>query len=304
MAQANGQQPNMLQRASTALGLDGFFKSPQEVDQTIQRQSPSGRQGYQFNPAMPQGDGNGSGNPNNPQQPNSHPNQPGQQQQQTGGTGSGANNNPESFQNPLDVYKGLFDNTPPTDKDGKPKVNEPPAFKLDPTIIGKAAESMDFMSGLPQDITDKLQSGQVDANVLQAVVNHAGRNAYARAMEHASTLTDKFVGMRLGHEKQGLNSEVQRILANNKVLSNPNIANNPALKEHMEMVSNQLARKYPDQTPEWIADKTQQYFQDLATAVNPDLGRPQQPAESYNPRNGELRNKDGKVFDWGGYLKE
>lgn len=273
-------------RVASALGdLTGYFKSPDQLSpiqvpqQQVPQQPPQGQQGPT-----------------------------GQQQQQrpAGSTNGGATNDPETLQNPLDVYKGLFDNTPKKDKDGKVIAPpEPPSFKLDSKTISDAASKIDFMSGLPAEVTQKLQSGQIDAEVLQAVVSHVGQNSYARAMEHASTLTDRFVGMRLGHEQQGLQAQMNKLLARNHAISNPAIRDNPVLREHYETVSTKLAEKFPDQPPEWIAEQTNKYFTDMAMAVNPQLGQQQQSQDQGVRTNSQgALVKGDKVFDWQAYLQE
>ena len=284
------QQPHVSQRSGIASmipdALAKYFRSPAELNP-----QPQGQQGQQGNGQQQQG-----------QPPGNNGQQRQQGQQQQGGTPNGATNDPESFQNPLDVYKGLFDNEPPKDKDGKPIVNEPPKFNLDAKTIGEAASKIDFTAGLPKEVTDKLNSGQLDTQTMNILLNHVARNAYGKAMEHASSLTDRFVGMRLGHEQQALGPQVRRLLAQSQVLSNPNVAKNPAVREHMDIISDGLARKFPDATPEWIAQKTTEYFQHLAVTVNPDLAP--KPPQQDTSEAGELRSPDGKVFDWGGYLTE
>lgn len=228
----------------------------------------------------------------------------GQQQQgnQPQGAGNqGATNDPETMQNPLDVYKGLWSDAAPTGPDGKPiQPKEPPAFKLDPKTISEAAGKIDFMSGLPDDVTAKLQQGTIDSDVLSQVVNHVGRNAYARAMEHNSTLTDRFVGMRLNHEQQGLPGQVNKLLAKSKVLANPAIQANPALREHYDHITERLATKFPDQSADWIAEMANKYFADMVKALGGN--EESQPIQDGTAPDGSTV-KDGKMFDWQAYLK-
>lgn len=287
MAQGQPAQQGMLQRAASVVGdLAGFWRKPEELSAV---QVPQQSQ-------VPQGQ---------PQQNG----QQGQQQQQTkqpaGATAKGATNDPETIENPLDVYKDLFNNTPNKDKDGKDILPpEPPAFKLDAKTIKDAAGKIDFMSDLPPELAEKLQSGQMDATSTAALVSHVGQQAYARAIEHATTLTDRYVGMRLNHEQQGLPAQVQRLLAKHTAISNPAIRNNPVLKEHYEMISERLSTRYPDQPPEWVAEQTNKYFTDMAKAVNPKLGEVEHVDQGIQTNARGETTKDGKVFDWQAYLKD
>lgn len=270
MAQAQGN-PGFMSRAASAVGLDSFWKKPEELSPL------PGQQQQQQQP---------------PQQGQQQPQQP------AGASNAGATNDPETLQNPLDVYKGLFDNSPKLDKDGKPvPVNEPPKFQLDSKTISDAASKIDFMSGLPPELNEKIQSGQMDGQSIQALVSHVAQQAYARSMEHATALTDRFVGMRLQHEQQGLPKQLQRLLAKHTAISNPAIRDNPVLREQYETVSERLSGLHPDKPPEWIAEKTNEYFQEIAKAVNPTFGK----QDDSQPIEGQ--GKDKKVFDWQGYLK-
>lgn len=202
-------------------------------------------------------------------------------------------NDPNNYENPLDVYAGLFDNDA-LNKDA-PKA---PSFTLSPDIISKAAGSLDFMAGLPQELVDKVQQGNLSPQDYMEMINHAGRQAYAKAMEHSSHLTDRFVSQRSQFEQQGLPKQLQRLLANNKVGSDPAVMNNPTVKAHLEVISSQLATKYPDQTPEWIADKAKSFFMDMAKALNPNLGEVNPGADSGQGKLPPMEN-----FNWDGYLK-
>lgn len=287
MAQGNGVaqpdgQASRGRMSQIAGDIASFFRSPQDLS-PLPGQQQQGQQNQQQNNQQ----------------------QSGQQQQQgnqpSGASSAGATNDPNTMQNPLDVYKGLWSDAAPIGPDGKPvPVKEAPVFKLDSKTVGDAAGKIDFMSGLPEDVTAKLQAGTIDSDVLSAVVNHVGRNAYSRAMEHSSTLTDRFVNMRLTHEQQGLPGHVNKLLAKSKVLANPAIQANPILREQYEQITERLAGKFPDQSADWVADMANKYFADMVKAMG---GQEQsQPIADGNAPDGSTV-KDGKTFDWQAYLK-
>lgn len=250
MAQAPAGQGNAGGSGGFMGNLADFFrpKNPPQQQQTPQGQQQQPKLGPDGKPLPVQG----------------QQGQQGQQQGPSGGTPSGANNNPDSFQNPLDVYKDLFNNS------GTPQGAEAPKFSLAPDMVGKAASSIDFLQGLPDEVQQKVAAGQIDGPTLTTLLNHVAQQTYANVMHHSSALTDKFVGMRLGHESQGLNTKFKNFLANNKVLSNPKIANNPIIKSQMERITTELAGKYPDQSDAWIAEQAQAYFMEMAKALNPE----------------------------------
>jgi hypothetical protein len=203
---------------------------------------------------------------------------------------NGQNNNPEEFKNTLDVYAGLFDNEA-LNKDAA----KPPSFTLSPDIISKAAGSLDF---LPEELATKVQQGNLSPQDYMEMINHAGRQAYAKAMEHSSTLTDKFVAQRSAFEQQGLPKHLNNLLAKHKATSDPAALSNPVVKAHLEVISSQLASKFPDQTPEWIADKAKGFFLEMAKALNPNFGEGGEGGEGVQPKQPDMAN-----FDWDGYIK-
>jgi len=90
-----------------------------------------------------------------------------------------------------------------------------------------------------------------------------------------------------------LNKSVQRVLANNNITKIPG-ANNPVVKGFLEMTSAALSEKYPDQPPEWVAEKTQKLFLDMAKAMSPA----QEEAVNRDPR--DISQSEG--FDWDKYI--
>jgi len=196
----------------------------------------------------------------------------------------------------MSLYGGLFDTPDPETQ----RKNDPPKFLLAADKVKEAAGKMDFTSGLPEDITQKLQSGEaIDGKTLLAAINFAGRQAYSRALEHATGLTGHFVEARVKHEQQGLPSAMRNYLAKSKATSSPDVADNPVVREHMAMISEKIAAKYPDATDDEIASLTQEYFTEMAKAVNPKAFQKQT-----GPQDNRQRGKDEVVVeDWSAYLQ-
>lgn len=209
---------------------------------------------------------------------------PGQQQDDQ----NQQNQQNQKQEDPFEIYSKIFE---PTDPAKEPQV---PKFAVSDEVLGKVAGQIDFMSGLPQELQERLESGEpVDSKTLAALMTHVGRNAYSKAIQHTTNLTDKFVGLRSEYDKQGLNKSVQRVLANNNITKIPG-ANNPVVKGFLEMTSAALSEKYPDQPPEWVAEKTQKLFLDMAKAMSPQ----QEEAVNRDPR--DISQSEG--FDWDKYI--
>jgi len=212
-----------------------------------------------------------------------------QQQQQQQDDGS------EESNDAMSIYEGLFS---PPDAETQRK-NEPPKFLLAADKVKEAAGKMDFTAGLPDEIVQKLQSGDaIDGKTLLVAINFAGRQAYSRALEHATGLTGHFVEARVKHEQQGLPTALRNYLAKSKAVSGPDVSDNPVVREHMSMISEKIAAKFPDATDDEVATLTQEYFTEMAKAINP---------KAFQQLTGLEQQKRGKdevvIDDWSAYLQ-
>src|SRR5690606_25672245 len=124
--------------------------------------------------------------PNNPN--NMDPNNPNNKNKDTQDP-----NNPDpnkSPDNPLDIFKDLFNNASKGD-------DAPPSFSLDPAAVSKITESLNFVGQLDEASIEGLKSGDVEK--ITSILNGVGRNAYATLMQHIPALTEKYVAARLEH---------------------------------------------------------------------------------------------------------
>lgn len=229
---------------------------------------------------------------NNQSQPASgnlpaNPNQPGPVNPPGANSGT-PGNDPNQQKSPLDAYAELFKPADPT----KAKSAEPPKFALDPTVIDNAANSMDFLSKLPQDLKDRIESG--DRNAMLEAMNFSNREAYKAAISHMSNLTDRFVGLRSNFDQQSLGTHVKNHLVRNTIDSS--FANaNPVARESLNWVSEKMRVAFPDASPDWIAKQAPQFFVEMAKALAPDQFKQADGANSADP------NLTGEV-DWASWL--
>lgn len=225
-----------------------------------------------------------------PQNPNQIANIPGNQGSQNT---PGATNDPNTIQSPLDAYTDLF--APSPKKEGEP---EAPRFQLSPEAIQKAAGSMDFLSNLPPELAEALQSGQdVDFNTVMKLMNHVGRNAYTQTISHMSHLVDRFSDAKGKYDQSQLGTHIKGHLTRNTVENLPQ-AKHPAIKEGLKVIAENLQRKHPDATPEWIAEQSYNYFVNIAQAIAPEkFGQQDQKA---NSRGGNTGMAD---FDWDNWIE-
>lgn len=177
-----------------------------------------------------------------------------------------------SPKNPLDSFKGMYD-AKDTSADAKP-----PKFALDPASLETAAKSLKFSSHVTPELAQKLQSG--DATALAAAFDELGRSVYQTVMSHQSTLTDRFVDARMSHDRKGLGQSVHSVLTANSLAKLAE--KNPVLKEHVTEIGDKIASKFPDATPDWIAEQTRNYFLTVAQQLDPSLGKPAKTVEDQN----------------------
>jgi hypothetical protein len=194
---------------------------------------------------------------------------------------------------PLDMFAGLFDNTNKTGDDAQP------SFSLDPEKLQKIAGQLDFTGQLSPEDIEGLKSG--DPAKTAAILNRTGQNAYSMLMQHLPALTEKFVTARLEHSQSKLGGQVKSTLT--KQALEKLAANNPILKQQMETISEELLGKFPDATPDWIAEQTKAYFVEMARVVSPDLFRSEDELKGAGkPKRDPKDVSQTPDFSWGAYL--
>lgn len=179
-----------------------------------------------------------------------------------GEAGTEGGTNAGSQKNPLDSFAGMYDTT--ANKAGEIK---PPVFALDPTALATASQSLKFSSHVTPELAQKLQSG--DPAALAEAFDAVGRQVYQTVMSHQSTLTDRFVAARMDHDRKGLGQSVHSVLTANSLAKLAE--QNPVLKEHVQEIGDKIASKFPDASPEWIANQTKEYFVTMAKQLDPSL---------------------------------
>lgn len=183
----------------------------------------------------------------------------------------------ETQKNPLDIYKEMFDTA------NNAKVEDAPAFSIDPEVIDKVSNGMDFTKGLDPELIQKALTGDVSA--FMAVINAAGRQSYKASIEHNTKLTDTYLGARAKYDTTQVESRVKDALLT-QTLSGFPTAQHPLVREELSRISKQMAKANPDASTEEIAKAAVSYFQELHNAIHP---------ESKTPSNGPT---DTNSVDW------
>ena len=183
-------------------------------------------------------------------------------------------------QNPLDIYKTMFDNAANNSE------IQAPTFKIDPKVLGDVSSKMDFTRGINQEVLAKATSGDVSA--LMDIIKTVGQNAYKASLEHSTSLTDTFLTQRGEFEGKQVAKGVKSQLTSNELSSAPNYSH-PVVKAELNRVASQMSAANPDASPQEIAKAAQQYINDLNDALNPKTKT-------------DSTGKNQEDFDWSKYL--
>lgn len=231
-----------------------------------------------------QSPGNQQQLPGNQQQPGNKqvdPNEPNARQDQ-GNNGNNANGG-NSQGNQKSWLEELYTkNSPDPDK--------APSFSLDEDALGKVVGAQNFTADINDEDIQKIQGG--DWGHLKTLMNKVGQGAYKAALQHSSTLTDKYVGARFEHADKSFDTRVRKNSVGQAMSGLPNY-NNPAVKTHLNDIADRLQRQHPDASPQEIAKEAQRLLMEIADGVNPEN----------TPEAKKAKEKAGKT-DWQEWLQK
>ena len=181
---------------------------------------------------------------------------------------------------PMDIYAKMFEKSAAVQTEG------PPAFNLDSNTLQEVSSKMDFMRGVPQELLQKAQTG--DVNALLELMQHTNRNAYAAALDHGTRLTDTHLNRRGEYDKNAVNSSVKTSLLDQAVSSQANLKN-PLVKQEVARIAREFAKSSPDANPSEIVQQAMNYFNDIHAAITPQSQQTKQESA-------------GQIQDWDAYL--
>lgn len=205
--------------------------------------------------------------PQNPQ--GTQQNQQQQQQPANANTPSGQNNsgntNPSGIQpnqnnnvdtDPLDIFKGLFDNT----KQNQPET--PPSFTLAPDKLKEISGSLDFRQNINPELMQRAQSG--DFNAQMEIMNGMMQQLYQTQMTHTSALSGEYINQRFGFEDKRLDSKVNGVMTSNAVKGLD--VKHPLIRQQLDDIAKRIRQQNPEATPDEVAKGAMTYLQELSKA--------------------------------------
>ena len=130
------------------------------------------------------------------------------------------------------------------------------------------ADKQDFTSAISSETLSALKEGKVEA--ILTALNDMSRASYIAALQHSGLLADNVLDNRLSGLKNNLPSEISDILTQHELRSTVEAFDNPVVRKGMQGIVKEIRAAHPDATPTEVAKQAQQYFTELAMAINPN----------------------------------
>lgn len=167
----------------------------------------------------------------------------------------------------LDGFKNLWENDP--NKSADPSAF---AFNLTPEHLSTITSQMDFSSLATDELKARIAAGGEDAvKATMELQNATARQLYT----HSAMTSAKLIETAIEQTKAGMNSVIdQKIkalgLAESVATLNPALTN-PAVAPLVQLVQQKIQEKYPSATQAELASKTNEYFNKVGAAFNPEM---------------------------------
>ena len=174
-----------------------------------------------------------------------------------------SNPTPAEPPNPLDDFAKMFQNDPNI----KPPVDPTtaPILQSDPAKIQDAANKIDFLSRVPQDLLQKVQAGN-DPAALAQLINSVAQQTLAMATNITSATAEQAARRATSNVMDALPSRVTAIQLQQMQPENPILAH-PAAMPVLDMARNQLRVSNPNMPAAEINRRAEQYVMAIAQAA-------------------------------------
>jgi hypothetical protein len=191
-------------------------------------------------------------------------------------TGATSNSPGNANTSPLDVFSGIFDDTN-TPKGG----SAPQSFAPDPKNIREIASKLNFGAAITPEVITAIQGGGEGAvKALQHAMNQAGQAAFAAAVYHSGNSFNDGLTKTTEHITSKVPTVVKSQQASTLLYGQNPQFNHPAVKPLVESLRQKVETKFPDATPEEIAEATKFYFEQFHKNNTPEVADPTKQAGS------------------------
>lgn len=198
-----------------------------------------------------------------------------------------------SAADPLDGFAELF--TLPEVDPNKP-VDDPnaPIFSVDPT---KLQEQLSGMSFIPADSQQLMaQALQGDGQALEKLLNGVGQAAYLKSSLLTANLADRAVRASVDRSTAGLPAQVRTQLSRSSLSKLNPAFQHKAMEPVVQAIRGQVEQKFPNATPDEVAEQVNNYLTLVAQKLNPNQ---QQPTDPRHPQHQQAATDFGDFFGFG-----
>lgn len=221
-------------------------------------------------------------------QPQQEPQAPQQQAPQTpqDGSGTGEEGPNQGQVSGLEAFKDLWDNSTEGNEGDDLSAYDPSAsLNVDPEAIQQAVSQIDFSQVLdPQTLSQISEGGEQAQQAFAKSMNSLAQHVFSQSMIANATL----VKQALGKSTEAFDRRAQQLVRHSDVSKEVQNANpafkHPSAKPIVESMQYQLQRKYPQASPQEIAQKAQQWFEEFANEMRaPERAAEQQRRSANEP---------------------
>jgi hypothetical protein len=198
------------------------------------------------------------------------------------------NNNPNNNPDPnkgvqgsqLDNFKDLF-KVQVDDKGNPVTTTDPlagPILNVDPQKLREAASKMNFVSGVPQELMQKVMAGN-DPQALVELINLTSQQAFLQAMQVNAGVVENALTKHTARIETALPDRIRNFQIQNTAPKNP-VLSHPAVAPVLDGLKRTIASANPHLSPEKVAEHAENYVTAMATdlmgANNPTGSNKQQ----------------------------
>lgn len=234
----------------------------------------------------------GTNDPLNPQNPNLPQNQQQTQQQQpaqpqpkvdANGNPLNPDGTPVQQQSPEVDYSKLWVNDPNNKGPADPAEFR---FNVDQNKVNETFGQLDFTKSLTPDLLQKINGGGADAmSALLTAINVVGQQATKTAFMAATKVSETGIQNSGQRVKDYIPNLVREHTVSNALREDNPLMNQPQYAPMVEAVTLQMARQFPQATPDEIKNHTRKYFDEMTKTLVTHSGkeiteRPQQASQA------------------------
>lgn len=173
---------------------------------------------------------------------------------------------PGTAVSPLDSFKDIWQT--PTNTD--PNADAPMFANLDPAKLMESARKVDFTKTISPELIQKIQAGGAEASqAFMEALNHAVQTGYAQSALATTKIVEQALTKQQAKFDAQLPTMVKKFSANESLLSNNPLLQNPAIQPLVGALQEQLVRKNPNATSAEIQQQVNDYFAALGNSFAP-----------------------------------